>query len=171
MERKELVYTLDIPTYFPHYEELEKLHSKIITGHAYVGVGPCGVFNDIIDWVMRGIATVEREDMTYDWEFVIPGNWLRMPDGFERRKGKRAARYEKLFIDTALVLWKALPKGVNAVFPVQFKRNKAIFIVVYTADKWEQYEIVNRLRAEAFYTRDQRTGALAGRALRATSPE
>lgn len=143
--RKEIVLSLELSAYFPEYQELEKLHQRLVSKKKYSGVGPSGVFTAICKWVLDGIKLEDKQENIYTNNIPeLAGD------------NKQGRKYEELFIKAGITLWRMLPRGVKGVFPVHFKCSSAVFIIVYDANGWDRHEYADNVEPEAFYRRNKK---------------
>lgn len=137
----QLIFSMDLQTFFPDYQELEELHRRIFKKRKFKGYGVGGVWDDIIVWTMDVVKRLNTDPTQKPTDIWIPnfsGN------------GKLAKRYQELFFKVALKFIYALPQGIMEIFPIMFKPVNAVFLLTYHGNKWHQHELVTHFRIEDF---------------------
>jgi hypothetical protein len=129
----DMIFSLDLARFLPHFHELQALHEKLFRKPPYNRVGPGSVLDDIAVWI------VEATKKMYDDPSKAPEG-LSIPN--LTSMGKKALLYEELFLKTALSVWRVMPRQVHRIFPVVTHHDKTIFMIAYSGDNWKQYENV-----------------------------
>ena len=141
LQPEHLIFSMDTMTFFPDYEELERLHRIIFKKKEFKGYGPGGVWDDLIYWVLEVSKSLYIDPNKIPSDVLIPNFSY---------SGKLAERYQELFLKHALTFLKALPRGILTIFPILFKGTAARFLLEYHGSKWQQHAIVTGFRIEDF---------------------
>lgn len=117
---------IDKQAWLPHLNELERLHAAI-TKEEHNGVGPGGVVDLLMDWVLE-LLTYYNE--TGD---VLDCHWAIGVKGV----AKRTLRYEQIFIETALALIPLVPRTLTGAVVILSRSDKlyVVFDFIYSPDE------------------------------------
>ena len=140
MQEHQTCLILDKAAYFPHYEELETLYRQIFKTPMYSGYGVGGVLDDIITWV-----SWVCEEMQVRPDAVAQVNIPNLTS-----VGKRADRYQELFITVGINLCKIIPAGTHTMYPILCKGANISLYVFYYGASWHKHEYIDRLRLDLF---------------------
>lgn len=140
MQEHQTMLMLDKATYCPNYEELETLYRQIFKTPKYSGYGIGGVFDDIVKWVIW-LCEELQVDPDRISQIEIP-NLISV--------GKRADRYQELFLETAINICKVIPTGTHTIYPILCKGTNIVLCVFFYGECWHRHEYIDRLRLEQF---------------------
>lgn len=140
MQEQQTILMLDKATYFPHYEELETLYRQIFKIPKYSGYGVGGVFDDVLKWVVHVC-----EELQIDPDRVSQVNIPNLISA-----GKRADRYQELFLEAGINICKLIPAGTHTIYPILCKGANITLCVFYYGECWHKHEYIDRLRLEQF---------------------
>lgn len=140
MQEHQTMLMLDKSTYCPNYEELEKLYQLIFKTPKYSGYGVGGVFDDIIAWVIHVCEEIQ----------MFPDRLTQVEIPNLISYGKRADRYQELFLETAINICKTIPAGTHTIYPILCKGTNISLCVFYYGAVWHKHEYIDRIRLEQF---------------------
>jgi len=140
MQEQQTILMLDKALYSPHYDELEKLYQQIFKTPVYSGYGIGGVYDDIAKWV---IHVCEEMQMHPDRVTQV-----EIPNLISA--GKRADRYQELFLESAINLCKTIPAGTHTIYPILCKGANISLCVFYYGECWHRHEYLNSIRLDEF---------------------
>lgn len=140
MQEHQTMLMLDKATYFRDYDELEKLHQLIFKKPKYSGYGVGGVFDDIVTWAVHVCEEIQ----------VCPDRLSQVNIPNLISVGKRADRYQELFLNAAINLCKLIPAGTHMIYPILCKGANISLCVFYYGASWHKHEYLDRLRLEQF---------------------
>lgn len=129
-------------TWFPDYPALRKLHDKIYKTPPHNEIGPGGVLDVVIEWVLEANRYYQETQQVLQYHYVP-----RLTS-----YSKQACIYETLFLRVALALWRALPNTTTEIGLVSAKGNWITLLMAYnqSANRHEMPPAIAELEIEAF---------------------
>lgn len=129
-------------TWFPDYASLRKLHDKIYKAEPHNEIGPGGVLDVVIEWVL------EAHRYYMDTQQILQFHYVPRLTSYS----KQACIYERLFLRIALDMWRALPNTTTELGLVSAKGNWITLLIAYdlSANRHEMPPAITELDIEAF---------------------
>lgn len=140
MQEHQTMLMLDKATYCPNYEELENLYRLIFKKPKYSGYGIGGVYDDIIQWAVSVCEEIQ----------ICPDRLTQVEIPNLISVGKRADRYQELFLEAAINLCKTIPAGTHMIYPILCKGTNISLCVFYYGSSWHRHEYIDGIRLEQF---------------------